>query len=280
MQNARAAQPDHKADTSMRESTEAGQTLTPRARTFVIYIDGYNLYKAIDHPATLKLGWCNYKLLASELAKLSFGASLRAGEEDAVIVKYFTALVRQKSLNPKENTGGHKGEEDRQRLWLETLKAKTGVEPIRGLHLRDGDFHREKMTDVNIALTMMEDAQVLRPAGIVLVSGDLDLCPAVAKVVRAGIPVAVFNPDEHPNYSLPMDTFSGGERAGNLFEMRHLGKDLMQRCGLGCESEWIRYLEMKAESYRPPKNPEYFLKYGALVEAEKRSQKNRRRPAP
>ena len=48
----------------MRESTDIGEKLMARRRVFIVYIDGYNLYKAIDHPSTLKLGWRNYKLLA------------------------------------------------------------------------------------------------------------------------------------------------------------------------------------------------------------------------
>jgi len=264
----------------MRESTDAAEKLSPLRRpNFIVYIDGYNLYKAIDHPSTLKLGWCNYKVLAKELVKLSFEAGPFADEDDAVIVKYFTALVRQKSQNPMENTGGHKGEEDRQQLWLEALKDETGIEPIRGLHIRRGDHHREKMTDVNIALTMVEDAKTERPLGVILVSGDLDFFPAVAKVARAGIPVVVYNPDEHPNYSLQADQLPGNRPVRQLFQMRHLGKETIYRCGLGREADWIRYLEKKTESYRAS-NPEYFAAYSMLLESEKRAQKNRRRLTP
>ena len=194
------------------------------------------------------------------------------------MVKYFTALVRQKSENPKENTGGHKGEEDRQRLWLDTLKDETGIKPIPGLHIRRGDYHREKMTDVNIARTMVEDAQTACPLGMVLVSGDFDFCPAVDRVVRVGIPVVVYNPEEHANYNLPLDVLPGNVPARRLFEMRYLGKDIMHRCGLGREADWIGYLEKKTESYRLS-NPEYFSTYGVRLEAEKRAQKNRRRPS-
>ena len=261
----------------MQESTDAAEKLSPLRRPkFFVYIDGYNLYKAIDHPSTLKLGWCNYKLLAKELVKLSFEADSFPDEDDAVIVKYFTALVRQKSQNHGENTGGHKGEEDRQQLWLQALKGETGIKPIPGLHIRRGDHHREKMTDVNIALTMVEDAQAERPLGLILVSGDFDFYPAVAKVVRAGIPVVVYNPDEHPNYSLQPDQLPGNRPLSQLFQMRHLGKDTMYRCGLGREADWIRYLEKKTESYRTS-NPEHFKAYSMLLESEKRAEKNRRR---
>jgi hypothetical protein len=260
----------------MRESTDAGEKLTARRGVFIVYIDGYNLYKAIDHPSTLKLGWCNYKMFATELVKLSFGMGSFPDGEDALMVKYFTALVRQKSADPRENTGGHKGEEDRQRRWLDALRDETGITPIPGLHIRHGDHHLEKMTDVNIALAMAEDARTICPLGVVLVSGDFDLCPAVARVVKAGIPIMVYNPNEHPNYSLPADASPGNVPVRRLFEMRYLGKDTMHRCGLGREPDWILYLEKKTESYRMS-NPEYFSAYSALLEAEKRAQNNRRR---
>src|ERR1700685_3924440 len=86
---------------------------------FIVYRDGYNLYKAIDNPTTIKLGWCNYRTLAHHLVELSFGYHISATDIDSVQVKYFTALVRQQG---KDDTGGHKGEERRQQLWLKVLQ--------------------------------------------------------------------------------------------------------------------------------------------------------------
>jgi hypothetical protein len=110
---------------------------------FIVYIDGYNLYKAIDHPSTLKLGWCNYRVLACKLVDLAFGYQFPPADYEPVQVKYFTALVKQQG--EKDDTGGHKGEERRQRLWLRALKQETGIDPIEGAHRKNPDGnHRDR----------------------------------------------------------------------------------------------------------------------------------------
>lgn len=53
----------------------------------------------------------------------------------------------------------------------------------------------EKLTDVNIAASMLVDAFEYRADSFVLVSGDSDLAPVVKAIrYRLGFPVIVFNP--------------------------------------------------------------------------------------
>ena len=81
---------------------------------FSVYIDGYNLYGAVNHPKPdhlLGLGWCNYQRLGELLVEKSFN---RPAEKRRVEVKYFTAKV--------DDGTAHKGEIRRQEMWLEALK--------------------------------------------------------------------------------------------------------------------------------------------------------------
>jgi uncharacterized LabA/DUF88 family protein len=236
---------------------------------FIVYIDGYNLYKAIDHPTTLKLGWCNYRTLAHRLVELSFGYQCSATDFDSVQVKYFTALVRQQG---KDDTGGHKGEERRQQLWLRVLQREARLDLIEGAHRRNPDgSHREKMTDVKIALAMTEDARTRHPAGMVLVSGDQDFVPAIETVLALKIPVSVFNPNDHLNFQLDAKITSR-----DLFEITHLTQDIMAACPLGHEREWIDYLERKVDSCRGRK---FEADYQAMLDDEKRRARNQQRVA-
>ena len=116
-------------------------------------------------------------------------------------VKYFTAIVNESTAKP--------GEIERQRLWLNVLKCEAPqVEFIYGRHVPRGPgpfSRREKMTDVNIAIQVAGDVKELTPAGIVIVSGDLDFLPAVTYAAEASIPVAVYSPGEQNLYRAPSE---------------------------------------------------------------------------
>jgi uncharacterized LabA/DUF88 family protein len=142
---------------------------------FFVYIDGYNLYKGINHedpPDLLRLGWSNYQKLGERLVDLSFD---HLSSKRTVTVKYFTAIVGKDSGSP--------GEIQRQTLWLDELKHEApAVEIVGGLHRsysEDFSNRKEKMTDVKIALHAAIDILEVKPAGVVLVSGDLDFVPVV-----------------------------------------------------------------------------------------------------
>ncbi len=235
---------------------------------FIVYLDGYNLYKAIDHPATLKLGWCNYRTLAHRLVELAFGFQCSPTDFDSVQVKYFTALVRQQGK--PDDTGGHKGEERRQKLWLKILQQEARIDLIEGAHRRNPDgSHREKMTDVKIALAMTDDARTRHPAGMVLVSGDQDFVPAIETILSLRIPVMVFNPNDHLNFQLDAKT-----AMSDLFEIAHLTQNVMAACPLGHEKEWVDYLEMKVDACRGRK---FESEYQVMLDDEKRRARNQQR---
>jgi len=202
---------------------------------FLVYIDGYNLYKGINHEEPrdlLRLGWSNYQKLGETLVDLSFQ---HLSNERAVTVKYFTAIVGKDSGSP--------GEIQRQQLWLEALEAEARtLKVVPGLHrsyTEDFSDRKEKMTDVNIAMHAARDILEVRPAGIVLVSGDLDFMPIVECAAEAGIPVAVFFPQDHPPYRLPP-----GVGYSNRVEITYLTHDIMKKCRLS-DKRWLEYLRLK-----------------------------------
>lgn len=167
-------------------NADAEERPVPMSRV-VAYIDGFNLYYGLRERHGHKYMWLDMHKLVSNLLK---------PDQKLAKVKYFTALVRD---NPEK--------ERRQRTYLDALKAATEVEIIFGKY-KLSDFRcphcgrsttspSEKMTDVNISVSMIRDAAHDRFDTALLITGDSDLTPAV-KAIRAITPekriVAVFPP--------------------------------------------------------------------------------------
>jgi uncharacterized LabA/DUF88 family protein len=139
----------------------------------VVYIDGFNLYHAIDALKRPHLKWVCLKDLATSL--------LRA-DETLKSVKYFSAYA----------TWMH-DRHIRHRTYTDALMA-------RGVILHMGQFkekprkcfscgavwkgHEEKETDVQIAVHMVADAMRGDVDRIILISADTDLGPAI-KMINA-----------------------------------------------------------------------------------------------
>jgi uncharacterized LabA/DUF88 family protein len=231
-------------------------SLTPPR--FLVYIDEYNLYKGINHedpPDLLRLGWSNYQKLGEVLVDLSFE---HLSSQRSVLVKYFTAIVNEDT--------GTAGEIARQQLWLERLGIEApDVKLIKGLHVDHSDrptgkvppniadpkddkskrsARKEKMTDVNIAVHAVRDVLALRPAGIVLVSGDRDFWPVVEYAAAAGVPAAVFFPQDHKLYKWPI-----GFKYEDRVTITYLTTDIMKACRLSDE-RWLDYLTLKTKEYK------------------------------
>lgn len=169
-----------------------------------VYIDGFNFYYAIHRSSSrdvnrLKRAWCNFAKLGEHLVRLAFPAMTLGA------VKYFTAPVGDHEARPDE--------ERRQELWLDALREGTQhrVRVIRGFHAKEeGKVRVEKQTDVNIAISMVRDA-IMSPedaqddgylgdplspcSGIVLISDDRDLDPALRMADYYGVRPARFGPE-------------------------------------------------------------------------------------
>ncbi len=140
----------------------------------ITYIDGFNLYHGLCDK-----GWRRYLWLDI----YAFSNSLLQFNQELVKVKYFTADITH---NPPKQA--------RQSVYLDALSTLTSVEIIKGKYLEvpfechlcngHGFVHKEKMTDVNIAIEMLLDAQTNNFDAAILVSADTDLVPVVKYVVQ------------------------------------------------------------------------------------------------
>jgi uncharacterized LabA/DUF88 family protein len=127
----------------------------------------------IDRP---DLKWINYQRLAELLRP----------DDDIVYVRLFTAMVdKNKVVSAKRDR--------QQRLWA-ALKTQPKMMLTEGkfaerertclvptCHNPERRFTalEEKQTDVNIALQLVRDVQTLIPDIVVVISGDIDLLPAL-----------------------------------------------------------------------------------------------------
>ena len=162
----------------------------PRKRS-LIYIDGFNFYYGLLHDRP-DLKWLNYQRLAELLRP----------DDDLLQVNLFTALV---------DADRHQSEKrDRQKRLFHALGVQSRMKLVFGKFAqREREClvyscpHRqkfwaleEKQTDVNIALSMVRDVSLLKPQVMVLISGDIDLLPALEEVKRLdrSIHLAIYLP--------------------------------------------------------------------------------------
>ena len=138
------------------------------------YIDGFNLYHGLRAKHGRRYLWLDLEMLVRGL--------LRQGQVLSG-VKYFTASVRN---DPPALA--------RQNAYIGALRTATSVEVVRGRFQEKRvscrscrttwTTYAEKETDVNIAVTLVEDSALQRYDTALVVSADSDLCPAVRSAKR------------------------------------------------------------------------------------------------
>lgn len=139
------------------------------ART-IVYIDGFNLYHAIDDLGEPHLKWADLWALSEKL--------LIEGQQ-LVAVKYFTAYATWRHASYR-----------RHQRYIAALEAR-GVTPVIGrfkaktvrCHAQCHQTyvtHEEKETDVNIGVHLIADALKDRFDRALVISADTDLNSAVA----------------------------------------------------------------------------------------------------
>jgi len=164
----------------------------------IVYVDGFNLYKAALSKSPYK--WLNLHSLFQNYVIPN------AQPGSAVIcIKYFTARVKGKLCRNRESP-------DRQHRYMMAFKHYLGnkIEIIEGKHSplsfsgrmlepRECQYHgnwvtvekmEEKQTDVNIALNMYRDSARNACDHLVLVSNDSDLAPAIS-LIKQDFPALV-----------------------------------------------------------------------------------------
>lgn len=147
------------------------QVSEQKSERVVAYIDGFNLYFGLKDAGLAHLKWLNLKELVKSLLK---------SHQELVGVKYFTSRV---SNNPEK--------QKRQSTYIDALES-VGIKVVYGKYqngslecFRCGNIWRtdkEKMTDVNIATTIMVDAFQDYYDMALLISGDSDLTPPIREI--------------------------------------------------------------------------------------------------
>ena len=141
----------------------------------VVYIDGFNLYYGLKSKGWKRYYWLDLDAFATQL--LQTGYSLE-------IVHYFTAKVVEDAYDPAKPM--------RQGAYLDALTTLPNVRVHYGYFLPKQQrchscgtaamTYEEKMTDVNIAVKLIEDAHDDAFDTAILISGDGDLAGPVWKV--------------------------------------------------------------------------------------------------
>ena len=145
----------------------------------MFFVDGFNLYHALEsNPKFHKYKWLNMHELALQFSKPPY--------ENLQKVRYFTAYATWKSV----------GTVSRHKAYVKALQ-NVGVEIILGrfqekyrtcrAHNGCGlsfPIHEEKLTDVNIAVAIIEACVTKQCDILYLISGDNDLVPALEAAKR------------------------------------------------------------------------------------------------
>jgi uncharacterized LabA/DUF88 family protein len=147
--------------------------LNGRAERVIVYIDAFNLRIAIEEAGLNQYKWLNIEKLVN---------SLLQPYQTLVDIKYFTSVITCNHNQKMRQLQYHKSLND------------TNVHIIYGnykwesipCNKCDSHFHymKEKMTDVNIATSIIVDAFKGKFDTAILISGDTDLVPPINEVHR------------------------------------------------------------------------------------------------
>ncbi len=142
-----------------------------------VYVDGFNLYHGLKSKGWRRYYWLDLHRLAQNL--------LQPGQY-LVAVRYFTARVLQ--------TAYDRGQSSRQMTYLEALETLPYLSIHYGYFLPKSvtcqhcgtvwATYEEKMTDVNLAVELLGDAQDDAFDTAIIISGDSDLSGPIEAVRR------------------------------------------------------------------------------------------------
>jgi uncharacterized LabA/DUF88 family protein len=190
-------------------------SMTEPQKKLAVYVDGFNLYHAIDALRKPHLKWLNLFTLGTRL--------LRDGEALAK-VHFFTTVV---DWNPAKQV--------RHETYLAALEAK-GVIVTHGNfkratrhcaeHDRHCQFREEKQTDVAIGIQIVRDAFKCAFDRMILLTADTDQIPAIEMVRREF-------PTKNITWLAPPGRMQQARELGSLISDRsELTAGLIQNCRL------------------------------------------------
>jgi uncharacterized LabA/DUF88 family protein len=138
-----------------------------------VFVDGFNVYHRLDeNPEFHKYKWLDYRSLSEAFLKKT---------QEIGDIYYFTAYRPWVADSFK-----------RHQNYVSALRTRN-IKPVFGKYKRktikckvceaiSDNYHEEKETDVNIALTLILDAIYDRYDTAIIVSADSDLIPAIRAV--------------------------------------------------------------------------------------------------
>ncbi len=182
-----------------------------------VYIDGYNLYHAIDSLKEDKLKWLDLNSLVHHF--------LNTNLHSLQNIYYFSAYATWRNEAFK-----------RHKIYERAL-VNSGVKTIMGKFKKKDRFcknckskwigHEEKETDVNIALYLLNDAYQDKYDEAIIISQDSDLFPAI-KLVKKYFPEKNIKIITPPNlhHSKEMAQIVGKKKLGSIKKI-HLERSLL-----------------------------------------------------
>lgn len=146
----------------------------------ITYIDGFNLYYGLRDRGWKRFYWLNLRKMSENLLR---------PDQTLVRTKYFTSRVSPTRGNPNKH--------QRQADFIDALTTVHELDIFYGQYLSNPvecrrcgarwDAHEEKMTDVNIAIHLLQDAHDDKFDTAILISGDSDLSGPI-EMIRLKFP--------------------------------------------------------------------------------------------
>lgn len=192
-------------------------TTSPSSHRVVVYVDGLNLYYGLKSAGLRRYYWLDLCRLAAAL--------LRRGQT-LVAVRYFTAKFAPEPADPHRHV--------RQDTYLQALGTLPDLSIHYGYHLPKTrtcpqcgasiPAYEEKMTDVNIAVALLNDAQDNLFDTAIVISADSDLSGTISAVRSRYVnkPILVAFPPKRASKELR-------RVASGSF---HIGRDRLRRSQL------------------------------------------------
>jgi uncharacterized LabA/DUF88 family protein len=172
----------------------------------IIYIDGFNFYYGVIKDTNHK--WLDLQRYFTLLRQA----------DDIQVIRYFTAMVDGSDRTNQEVYIRALTSLPLVRVVLGRFKLKRVKCQVGCGHTGDRLFQipEEKRTDVNIAVSMVDDAHRNLAERFILVSGDSDLVPAVHLLTKMGKEVLVYIPARDATRGAAAELRTAATRAKTL----------------------------------------------------------------
>jgi uncharacterized LabA/DUF88 family protein len=177
------------------------------------YVDGFNLYHAIDALGKDRLKWLNLMALAKYLL---------VDDDNLVSVVYFTAyMVWDKSKY------------ERHKEYIKALES-LGVSPVISkfqkskkycsTYARNCNFQEEKQTDVALSTRMICDCILKNLKKVILITADSDQVPTILalKAINPEIEIILFCPPQRLSIARQLKEISNSHR--------EITEGILERC--------------------------------------------------